>query len=263
MSESPAQAQADWSDYRNVAHFGDGMTLADLVVMIRRCSVLLVSWVTLWGVGCGPPADYTELDIQVVVDDDGVLVTPREVERHCECSAGERPALGTCGDSSDGLECSCDPAPASCLERISVEKDGAEVSFTDLEDWYGYAYLQASDQGSGHTLVLDGCGGTAAIALDSEAWPTPSIEETSQIDDTLEVEWSTAPPASSVIASLSNGFVATLCHDHDDGSESFGLGYWGTHWVTVHALTKRTAETDLGTATVWAGGSDTLEIEIL
>lgn len=204
-----------------------------------------------------------ELDIHVVVDDDAVLVTPREVDRPCDCTAGEPPALGSCGGSSDALECSCDPAPASCLDRIAVEKDGEEIDAAALDNWYGYASLQIAERGVGNELVLEGCGGMAVIALDSDPWPAPTIEETSQVGGTLDVRWSTEPEATSVIASLSDGFVSTMCHDVDDGSEQFDLGYPGTYYVGVHALTSRVVDTGLGTATIWAGGHDQLQIEVV
>ena len=232
--------------------------------MTRHSLAAFVALFALGHIGCGPPANITELEIQVVVDDDGVLVTPREVERHCTCSAGERPELGSCGNSSDAVQCNCDPAPASCIERILIEKDGEEiVGENELGEWYGFQYLSIEDAGSGSTLIVEGCGGVAVIPLDSEEWPIPTIAETSQTGGTLDAEWSTSPSATSVIASLSNGFVATLCHDQDDGEESFGLGYPGTYWVTVHALTSRVVETELGNASVWAGGTDSIEVDVL
>lgn len=53
--------------------------------MRRHADTVVALALSLMGaVGCAP----TELDLNVLVDPDGVVVHVREVDRHCECTTG-------------------------------------------------------------------------------------------------------------------------------------------------------------------------------
>jgi hypothetical protein len=225
--------------------------------ILRACSIALL----VAGCSNGP---VTLLDLDIRVDDDSVAVYAREVERACTCSAGEFPAVGTCETSSDGISCTCDPPPATCLESFRIER-GDQVVHEEPYDRFiefGYQHLAVVTD-PGDELVIEGCGGEARIPLGDDAFPRPTITDLEITTSSLELAWTTDGPATSALVSMSDGFGGALCHDAFAGSFS-DAGYHGlTRYVSVDAVVRREVTTELGQARVWIGGSDRRQVEPL
>ncbi len=207
--------------------------------------------------GAGEDVEVTELSLNVTVAPGSVGVYAREVARPCVCSVGEWVDPGECGSSSDAITCDCEPGPASCVERLAIERGGETVAEADFEGLdVGYAGLSGGTVGPDFELVIDGCGGTARIPIDATAAPNPTIDEIVDTGDEVTMRWSAEPTQVTSIVSVGDGFVTDICHVDVTEKTVRDFGFGGEMYLSVRTLAApEVVNTDLGVATVWTGGT--------
>ena len=114
----------------------------------------------------------------------------------CDCELLAPPFIGQCGTFSDigGHTCSCD-APSTCLERATIERDGATVATADIVSSGRSSYLIADFRGDfvGTSLVLAGCDHDIRVQLANEYPPAPTVSLTDNGIGVTQVTWSSVP----------------------------------------------------------------------
>jgi hypothetical protein len=205
--------------------------------------------------GCGSNPD---LAMNVSVDAKGLVVHARELGSDCTCTTGEWPEPGECVGSSDGVSCTCDPAPASCIDGLRIERAGAVLAEGSYDAELGGAeHLTADLATSPSELVVIGCGGVARIEIPAVVGlPQPSIDAVTDDGETLRIAWSSAPAAASALVSGGDGYVSRVCHDTIGAVDlpSVRVQLAEEAHVSVHAFAApASVETPLGPARVWAG----------
>lgn len=240
------------------AEWDNGTTGTPLAASARvtRPPLTLVLCAAASGWGCGSDP---ELTMNVQVDAQGLSFYARELGSDCTCTDGEWPDPDECVSSSDGVSCTCEPAPASCIYRLRLERGGAELAEVSYDaDLGGGERLEADLSASPSELVIVGCGGLARIAIPAVAdLPQPSIEDVTDDGEALRIAWSSAPAAASALVVGGDGFVSRVCHDTTGAIDlpSVRPGLAEEAHVSVHTFAAPTSiDTLVGAARVWAGG---------
>jgi hypothetical protein len=161
------------------------------------------------------------------------------------------PDPSSCLAFSDALSCSCEPRPASCLERFAIESSGTTIaagSFAEL------GTLQHSGIASidGAEFVVAGCGGEARVSFAAAAAPTVIVSiDTS---DGLQVNWLADPPASEALLAVGQG-GGVVCRD-STGSLELDRDRFvdGVPMIVQALLDPVEQETELGIVRVWIAG---------
>ena len=206
--------------------------------------------------GCG--GSDPDLAMNVRVDAEGVVVHARELGSDCTCTSGEWPQPGECVTSSDGVSCTCDPAPASCIDSLRIERAGTVLAEGSYDAELGGGERLTADLAiSPGELVVSGCGGEARIAIPAVVGlPQPSIDAVTDDGEVLRIAWSSAPVAASALVGGGDGFVFSACHVTTGTVDlpSVRAQLAEEARVSVHAFAgPATVETPLGQASVWAG----------
>jgi hypothetical protein len=196
------------------------------------------------------------LEVDVVVDPDAVLVYVREADRACTCT-DEWPGPGSCHLADDVIQCSCAPAPGSCLTSVRLEQSGIVLTAVqpspDLATW-GYFQLDTPwGRAGGAQLVLDGCGGTARVSLPVQAPSAHQLTELRSNVDTLRLQWSGSTEATSSMAAISDLHNRPHCHRETGGVTDVGsdIDRRRRVWVTLRTMQSTTETTALGQVRVW------------
>ncbi len=204
---------------------------------------------------------FRRLDVRILSGPEQVIVYIRERDRPCSCENGDFPETGgLCVGSSDVGICECQPAPAFCVRRITLESEG-RVLAEYLQGFLPYGqevYLRVPElqMVAAPYVVVDGCGARAEIPVGGIG-PQPSITVSRTPDDLVRVEWMTDRPAASAIASVYTTFYAAHCNvaeqTHDfagftsSNSTPLGIGVVGLDLPVSHV-------TPFGTALVYRAG---------
>jgi hypothetical protein len=203
-----------------------------------------------------------ELDIDVYVSLSNVSIQVGELDNACTCS-NDLAGLGTCTGMGDLIMCTCQSPPGSCLDRVAVVRDGTTVSV--LADNRTRRRGTLVDVRAGDSLEFEGCGGSASVPLDiDDMLPVPTIEAQASAD-TIDIAWTSDPPAETTIVSVLDGLAAGACHDvGGSGQRSFPYpSQSATLGVTIQPLAQvRTHVTALGTIRVWRGASDWVAVHV-
>jgi hypothetical protein len=223
--------------------------------MTRQAFVLLLCAMEF---GCSDTAG-PDLAMNVRVHTEGLFLYARELGSDCTCTAGEWPEPGECVSSSDGVSCTCEPAPASCLDRFRIERAGAVLADGPYDSDLGGGEPLSADLATSPTeLVVTGCGGQARIPLPAVAdLPQPTIEQVTDDGQALTIAWSSTPAAASALVTGGDGFVSRVCHDLTGAVDlpSVRAELAEEARVSVHAFTApESVDTPLGEARIWAGG---------
>ena len=203
----------------------------------------------------GPPEADVLLSIDVELTDTSLSLYATEPERPCECSVGWTD-LGECRTQSDGIDCSCDPWPASCLEEVALLAGGEPVASARWDPiWWG-AFL-AVDTSGADQLTITGCGTSVTVAIPEQVRPEVSLELVYPQGESPVALWSTEPMAASAVVSLGDGYVAETCHRLGGAGE---LEVAGDEYVmSVTGLAKPVfTTTPLGDVRLWFGSSSQL-----
>lgn len=226
--------------------------------MTRQAIVLLLC---VAEPACGESSS-PELTMNVRVHTEGLFLYARERGSDCTCTAGEWPDPGDCVGASDGVSCTCEPAPASCLQHFRLEREGVVLADEPYaSELGGGEHLSADLSNSPTDLVVTGCGGQARIEIPAVAdLPKPSIDQVTDDGQALRITWSSTPAAPSALVIGGDGFVARVCHDLTGAVDlpSVRAELAEEAHVSVHAFTAPASiDTPLGQARVWAGGRTT------
>jgi hypothetical protein len=202
-----------------------------------------------------PPADVL-LSIDVALSDGGVTVFATEPERPCECSVGWT-QLGDCRTQSDGIDCACNPWPASCLEEVVLLAAGETLARATWDPmWWGA--ILPDDSGAADELAITGCGTAAVVAIPERVRPEVSLELIDPEAERPVVVWTTEPAAASAVVSAGDGYAGDSCHRLGGSGELEipDLEEWS---VAVTALARPVFNaTPLGDVRLWFGSSDRL-----
>ncbi len=217
-------------------------------------TLMLCAAASGWGCASDP-----ELAMDVEVDAEGVSLYAREVGSDCTCSNGEWPDPDECVGSSDGVSCTCDPAPASCIDRLRLERAGAVLAELTYDAELGGGDRLTADLGASPSeLVIIGCGGLTRIEIPAVGdLPQPTIDDVTDDGETLRIAWSSAPAAASALVVGGDGFVSRVCHDTTGAVDlpSVRAELAEEAHVSVHTFAAPTSiDTLVGAARVWAGG---------
>jgi len=203
--------------------------------------------------------DVTELSIDVMIGGDSLAMFFREIARpDCTCNNGNFPAVGACVGVNDGIVCTCDPGPASCLSRVTALREGKAVGSQAVDPegiWFGYVGFNTDQEAD--EIRIEGCGAEVYIALDY-VYSTPTITNVVETAEaTLRIEWTTSPPAPYEMVSWGS-LSGAMCLDEDDGEVTIDLDPYSPSSISVHALALDEVSTSLGDARIWYGNEDEL-----
>lgn len=211
-----------------------------------------------FAIACQACTPSTPLDVDVEVYGGAVGVNVRELDRACRCSIGEFPRPGECESWSDGITCTCDPPPASCLDYVALERDGVAEDVGEDVWNAGHYYMVHDSSTDGLSLVLSGCGGYASIPLDG-ALPVTEVTTADYDPDAerLTVEWTADEPAATAIGGWGDGFVGSSCHGNADSPwvfENVAAAYADDIRYSITALAGgELQELSIGEVRVWRG----------
>jgi hypothetical protein len=202
------------------------------------------------------PADVL-LSIDVELSDSSLALLATEPERPCECSVGWTD-VGECRTQSDGIDCACEPWPASCLEEVTLLADGEPLASGRWDPmWWGLS-LQA-DTARADQLAIAGCGTEVVVDLPERVRPEVSLDLVYPQGSSPVVLWSTEPAAASAVISVGDGFAADSCH-RLGGAGEVEVPTAAEGWsVSVTGLARPVfTGTALGEVRLWFGNTSAL-----
>jgi hypothetical protein len=164
------------------------------------------------------PPSTAPLDIDAVVTWGGdpvhawLSMYPREQQRECLCNA-EWPPLDECVEVHEQGECTCWPHPATCLDSIRAERDGAVIGGGSafIPGYVSFDLPELEDDSETTELVLDGCGGSARVPLPAEPILVPQVDTIAFTDDEVLLTWTSPSPHGEVSVWCTSEGNATGC----------------------------------------------------
>jgi hypothetical protein len=196
------------------------------------------------------------LDIELLVGRESVVFFASERDRPCDCSNRSFPTPGQCTILTDYTYCDCEPAPASCLREMRVEREGQVIASQAYDPGslgLGSMAVPELASSTGNELVLEGCGATARIPLPQVSLGEPVVTRISHDDEEVTFHWE-ADGAETGLGTMGRGFGADACHGDQPGETRVPLVVTSLGWPWAHFTAVAggdTVETPLGRVRVW------------
>lgn len=228
-----------------------------------RSSVLLfvVSATACSGSTPVPDAPARQLELDAVITKDGVALHTNATDLEATGCIGQDmfPAPGTTGGAEDAITCQHGSPIDSCLTRVALAIGGTEVV---AQASYGRAITMAGDvaaAGGGH-LLIEGCGGSADIALPVDVAPQPTLTATVDATaGTITATWSAVPSAASALIVMNTGLWDIEAHvTASPYTFTLGAGDRTSNYIQAAVTTfapPTTAATSFGPIRIWTGAS--------
>lgn len=224
-------------------------------------SGLLVVLVACSGSTAVPDAQPHQLQLDAVIADGGVTLHTNATDLAATGCIGQDafPAPGTTGGDEDIVTCQHGSAIDSCLTRVALVIDGTEVNAQIVP---GRAITMTGDvaaAGGGH-LLIEGCGGSADIALPVDVVPHPTLAASVDATaGTITSTWSAVPPAASALITMNTGLWDDEAHV-TSSPYTFTVGAGGSVRAYTQAMVTTfapptTAATSFGPIHLWTGAS--------
>jgi len=210
-------------------------------------------------VGCvadEPPPDVVVIDNMAVLD---VVITPNGLTLYADSQLADPECTPRFPDVGgvvqvDDVWSPCHPSLFGCIERITY-------AGTTYESPTNEAPMVIASPPSGPTLVIEGCGATATVALPLVTLPSPPTVHGAIVYDTtnrvVDIGWDNDPRAASHLVTLGSWLWSEV-HHVDSGDERFTTPYQGSLVTIVQALLAGHEQiTPLGLVRLWPASEPT------
>jgi hypothetical protein len=213
-----------------------------------------------------PDARPLPLDLNVVITGDAVTVYTNGSDLGATDCIGLDvfPAPGTTAWIADSVTCR-DGGVTSCLTTISLRIGSTETP-ANISPGRRLKVTGHIGPAADGELVVEGCGGTASIALRAVAAPQPTLGVVEDpVTRALTATWSASPTAASAVIEVVNGTLTDTAHV--TASPYTYLGQQGVTLAPFRAVHLTTlapptvVPTTFGPVRIWTGESALVVVE--